>query len=441
MRKMKATAVLTTAALMALGASFTAMAANGWAREDGTWRYYDKYGDYVTEKWAKSGTEEYYLDEDGYLAINMLIEDGDNLYATNSAGKKIKNEWREFQDEDDDEFYWYWFQGTGKAKKDGFLTIGGEKYHFTDGKMDTGWINDNGDIYYLSEDEATLGAVKTGWVYINDVDEDDQDILAEEEGWYYFGNTGKMLANQEKKINGEYYVFDENGLMLDNWVAFTTGGTATESNASAAETIYKYYKDGDGDRVDGWKYLDEMTEDEGRATEEGWYYFKNGVPYSATINTTPIAEGYGVAKIDGKIYCFDENGLMVTGRVDADNGTYFYFDEDLSDGSMKYGKVQIENSDDFEDGTYYFDDKGALGVKGASKTGVIKDYLYDNGALVTADEDMKYARVEVDGLVYMVNESGKIKKSGTVKDGDDVKWSITKDEVNGGYIVEVVVED
>ena len=39
-----------------------------------------------------------------------------------------------------------------------------------------------------------------------------------------------MVTNEEKKINNAYYVFDENGLMLDNWVEFTEGSTATSSD-------------------------------------------------------------------------------------------------------------------------------------------------------------------------------------------------------------------
>ena len=52
MRKQtKLVAVLSTAALLAIGASMTSFAAQGWAEEDGTWGYYDKNGDKVTESW------------------------------------------------------------------------------------------------------------------------------------------------------------------------------------------------------------------------------------------------------------------------------------------------------------------------------------------------------------------------------------------------------
>jgi len=56
MRKQtKLVAVLSTAALLALGASMSSFAATGWAEENSTWVYYDKDGYQVTDTWKKSG--------------------------------------------------------------------------------------------------------------------------------------------------------------------------------------------------------------------------------------------------------------------------------------------------------------------------------------------------------------------------------------------------
>ncbi|WP_330666825.1 hypothetical protein [Enterocloster asparagiformis] len=50
MRKQtKLVAVLSTAALLAIGASMTSFAAQGWAAEDGTWVYYNRDGEMATE--------------------------------------------------------------------------------------------------------------------------------------------------------------------------------------------------------------------------------------------------------------------------------------------------------------------------------------------------------------------------------------------------------
>ena len=430
--------VLSTTALLSLGAAFTSMAATGWAKENNIWRYYNKDGSYATNEWKKSGDQWFYLDENGKMVTNQLIEDGGNYYGVDANGAMITNSWSELVDEDDDnESHWYYFQGTGKAKESGFLTIDGKRYHFTDSKMDEGWLQVDDDTYLLNKyHNGTFGAVSTGWQYVEDFDNDD-DTSADEEGWYYFGTNGKMVTDEEKKINGKYYVFDDKGLMLDHWVEFTKGSTATSSDAAPA-SIYKYYKTSDGDRQDGWVYLDDMNaDDDGKETEEGWYYFKKGIPYTSEYKTTEIADGYGVARINGKIYCFNEDGKMVTGKVEASDGTYFYFDEDENNGSMKYGKVKIKDAEDLDDGTYYFNKNGSLGTKGASYTGVYKGYLYNNGEIVEAEDGMKYEKVTVDGKDYMVNESGKVVTSGTVKDDNDVKWSVSKD-ANGDYVIKQV---
>jgi len=424
----KILALLSTTALLSLGSIVTVFASTGWQKENNTWKYYDKDGYAVTDTWKKDGNEWFFLNEYGNMAVDTLVEDGDAYYYVDASGCMVKNAWRLAEDEEGD-YYWYYFQSSGKAKDDGFLIINNEKYHFTDYKMDSGWIQDGDKTYYLNNDEndASYGSVKSGWVYVDDFDDDD-DVSADEEGWYYFQSSGKLITNDEKKINGHYYVFDDNGLMLDNWVEFTN---STATNSDAESSLYKYYNTSNGDRAEGWLYLDDMSSDEGRETEEGWYYFKKGIAYAPGYKTTSIADGYAVAKISGKIYCFDETGKMVTGKVNGDSDTYYYFDED---GVMKYGKVKITDSDDLDDGTYYFVDKGSLGEKGQSGTGVIKGYLYDNGELVTAEDGMKYEKVTVDGKDYLVNESGKVKTSGTVKDDNGVKWTVTKDS-GGNYII------
>ncbi|MEG2297712.1 MAG: glucan-binding protein, partial [Clostridium sp.] len=64
MRKQtKLVAVLSAAALLAIGASMTSFAA-GWQKsDDGTWQYYDKDDEMVTGEWKKDGAKWFYLDD------------------------------------------------------------------------------------------------------------------------------------------------------------------------------------------------------------------------------------------------------------------------------------------------------------------------------------------------------------------------------------------
>ena len=190
-KQTKLVAVLSTAALLAIGASMTSFAATGWAEEDGTWVYYDRNGDKVTDKWAKSGNNWYYLDNNGEMAIDTLIEDGDNYYYVDVNGVMAANQWvaidnEDAGDDDEPEHYWYYFQANGKALKNGdnnkvaLKTVNGKKYAFDDeGKMLYGWVKSDdasriddtdgdafkdGDYYFGGEDD---GAMTTGWVLMD----------------------------------------------------------------------------------------------------------------------------------------------------------------------------------------------------------------------------------------------------------------------------------
>ena len=65
------------AALLAIGASMTSFAAQGWQEENGTWVYYDKDGYQVSDQWQKSGNNWFYLNSDGEMTTDAIVEDDD----------------------------------------------------------------------------------------------------------------------------------------------------------------------------------------------------------------------------------------------------------------------------------------------------------------------------------------------------------------------------
>ena len=121
MRKQtKLVAVLSTAALLAIGASMTSFAATGWQEEDGTWVYYNRDEERATEEWKKSGDNWFWLDDNGEMAVDQLIEDDDDYYYVNEAGAMVSNQWVAIEnedagEEDEPDAYWYYFQANGKA--------------------------------------------------------------------------------------------------------------------------------------------------------------------------------------------------------------------------------------------------------------------------------------------------------------------------------------
>ena len=91
MRKQtKLVAVLSAAALLALGASMTSFAA-GWEKDEaGIWHYYDADDELVTGEWKKDGGKWFYLDDDGDMATDAWIDDE---YYVGEDGAMLVNEW------------------------------------------------------------------------------------------------------------------------------------------------------------------------------------------------------------------------------------------------------------------------------------------------------------------------------------------------------------
>ena len=104
-KQIKIAAVVSAAALLALGASITSFAgAKGtWVMEDGEWYCYDKNGDVYENTFCNSTDgKEYYVGDGGALVYSSWVEYDGSMYYVNSAGRKVTNEWRLLTPYDDD---------------------------------------------------------------------------------------------------------------------------------------------------------------------------------------------------------------------------------------------------------------------------------------------------------------------------------------------------
>ena len=224
MRKQtKIAAIVSAAALLAIGASMTSFAATGWQEEDGAWVYYNKNGEQVTDQWEKSGANWFYLGEDGVMVTDALIEYNDQYYYVDSNGAMVTDRWiaidnEDAGDEDEPDVHWYYFQSNGKALRKGDshehifkkTLPGGKTYAFdSEGRMLYGWVRysdgerQTGDTawkeaeYYFGDEND--GAMTVGWreIALTDVAdaEDDQpgDSFWDEDQvrWFYFKSSGK----------------------------------------------------------------------------------------------------------------------------------------------------------------------------------------------------------------------------------------------------------
>lgn len=441
--KKKGFKVLAAAAMLTMGMTISAWAAEGWAMENNSWVYLDQSGSKVRDEWKKGADNLWrYLNSKGEMAISTWADDE---YYVDANGIMASNQWVWTRSADgyDSEQHWYYFGSSGKMVKDGWKKIDGLSYLFdSDGVMQTGWSED--ELYYLGDD----GAMKTGWRYIEPptygdddwYDDYDGEISADGKYWFYFASNGKKYCPQTSsssgddyrisKINGQYYCFDEYGIMQTGWVYLE--GDPDSAPADSIEN-WRYFAGADisgatlGASIQGWLSLAPPERLQDNMDEPiVWYFFnKDGSP--------EVGPEYGTAsttdftRINGKNYLFDPKGNPVSGLHKVEIGstgeyTSYYFDDD-SKTAIK-GKETIEEGDGTKS-TFYFNE-GSYAGRGV--TGVKDNYLYYMGKCQEADSDVRYALVSIpdgDGgyKTYVVNSSGRITKNKSVKDGDGVKYT------------------
>ena len=482
-KQTKLVAVLSTAALLAIGASMTSFAATGWAEEDGTWAYYNRDGERATDSWKKSGNNWYYLDSDGEMAIDQLIEDGDNYYYVDINGVMASNQWVAIENEDageDDEpeHYWYYFQANGKALTNGdndkvsLKTINGKKYAFDDeGKMLYGWVDDasaerldntdgdgfkDADYYFGGEDD---GAMTTGWLQIDitydEAINDDYKYTAaafnddeDQTRWFYFKSNGKMIKSDEgdrtkdKTINGKKYAFDQYGAMVAEWsldsddekdASDNVGHYAASTNQTVASVSEAWQGKGNYAQYSkAWKYFNSV--EDGARVSKGWFkvvpaeYLNEG-KYDDDEDFWYYADGSGnlyageFKTIKGKKYAFRNDGRMLTGLK-------FILEDDDNDNLTVYADDDTPNFDNEED---FLDNAVAFYEPGGYKC-----YYFgggDDGAMRT-----NKTTVEIDGENhnFYFEKSGSKKGAGVTGEKDDKLYQsgmLLKADSDDKYVV------
>ena len=346
MRKQtKIAALISAAAVLSVGGAMTAFAATGWQQENGTWVYYNRNEEKVTEQWQKSGDYWYYLDDNGEMAVDSLIDDNDDTYYVDVNGVMVTNRWvavdnENAGDENEPNQWWYYFGANGKAYKRNdsasgdvsLKTINGKKYTFnTDGKMQYGWVKDGETQYddnawqdsqYYFGDEND-GAMAEGWKEIAIRDDQATDAQPgdnywdeDQTRWFYFKASGKKEKDQTgKTINGRKYGFDEYGRMNAGWVT-----QATTSNTSV--------KDGGKQGIATYSnsFMNYSTPEDGARYTKGWFkvtpgYYLQKDKYEDGTDYWYYSDGNGklvtnqIKTINGKKYAFDNYGRMISGFV------------------------------------------------------------------------------------------------------------------------------
>ena len=413
MRKQtKIAAIVSAAALLAIGASMTSFAATGWQEEDGTWVYYNRAGEKVANSWEYSGDNRFYLDDAGNMATDSLIEDNDDYYYVDANGAMVRNRWVAIDNESAGEdnqpdVWWYYFQANGKAYKNSHASgtifkrvINGKTYCFDeDGKMQYGWVKKDDGVtdyddnayqeaeYYFGDEND--GAMSIGWreIALSDVadaeDEQPGDSYwdSDQVRWFYFKASGaKQTSSTNKTINGRKYGFDQYGRMIADWHNNSLGAATYQnasrrgsSNNATATATAAYAKD----------FMYFSSPEDGARFTKGWFkvvpgYYLNYADYDNGTDRWYYADGNGnlyagqIKTIKGKKYAFDLKGGMIYGlallRTDGNTIYEYADDENKYDSQDKFMETARSMSSDW--GFYYFSDNEDK--DGSMKTGTQK---------------------------------------------------------------------
>ena len=243
---------------------YGAMVKNTWkavAMEDNAddvnaeywWYYFGSDGkaytsedDLTTSEIKTINGQKYAFDSEGHMLYGWInkdnVEQQDNDDEAWKTSQYFFNGWNDghmqtgwlqltVEDDNETKTYWFNFKNDGKKRANARKKINGSYYHFADdGHMITGWgtatatVKDSsatsGELSYVNGDGAER---KNKWVWaVPDEDSVETDLKNDydddEYSWWYFNNSGKLVTNQIKKINGKKYAFDNAGRMIKGFV-------------------------------------------------------------------------------------------------------------------------------------------------------------------------------------------------------------------------------
>lgn len=247
--------------------------------------------------------------------------------------------------------------------------INGRTYAFDgDGIMLSGWdvykhnpgLVPDKTVYFSGEDDGHQ--VKKGWVYA--VPTDDLDCKAygdDEEKYMYFNASGEIVRDQEKKINGKYYMFNRAGIMKTGLVIWAPDGVLENKGATLGNVEYRYINTLDLD----WATGEELS--------------KKGIMRYG--DKTGVGAEYFWVNVDGEaMYGANSDPATLPGNLtQGDPVKLRYYG---SDGARKTGQNAIEFSDDIY--TFYSSSGGDKG------SGIFSKKYYSLGIQLKANQDIRY---------------------------------------------------
>ena len=282
---------------------------------------------------------------------------------------------------------------------DVFVTRGGKTYFYSNGEMQIGYREINGDIYFFDSN----GVMQKGWVYFKSYPDGYWQYFnsngAAANGWkkrngnwYYLIRGTMAVYNEVKNIDGKIYGFNSEGVMLTGWQKFSGKWYFFKSNGAAEKGWKKwkgkwYFMDRSSavmftglKTIDGRKYAFNSSGamlTGWRQYSGKWYFFKsngaaekgwkkwNGKWYFMDRSSAVMVTG--VKTIDGKIYGFNSSGAMLYGWQKFSGKWYFF----KSNGAAEKGWKKWK-------GSWYFLDRSTAVMATGTKTIDGKTYRFNS---------------------------------------------------------------
>jgi glucan-binding YG repeat protein len=378
---------------------------NGWQKINGKWYYFDLWDSTLC------------FQSDAAVGCSIHAVDGE-LYYFNMGGGLVQGEsgWRKIRQSTNYGSYcdrWCYLQKSGTVMT-GWHEVDGRTYYFEeetgllypDENSNREWqdyipssVNDR--VYIFRKDSSLLtgkagwvecmsreqvgcdyyqtvyfgctidnnGAVQPGWIRIRtsvmgDSDEGYMYLESSYEpatGWklikgkkYYFDEDGIMVCNRAEKINGTYFLFDCDGVLVEGKTGFYKAAVKKWDAWEGIKTSYEWYYFSDkGELLTGWQ------KDNGK-----WYWFDNVTEsyYKERYGRMTGLNG-GLCETDDGVYYFEKGGALVQGKKGWQklaDGSWFYLN---SDGSVCTGITEIDGK------AYYFYSSGILHTAGTATIG------------------------------------------------------------------------
>ena len=146
------------------------------------------------------------------------------------------------------------------------------------GEVQTGWVQDNGSWYYLSEltgEQKGIGLMQKGFLEVSGK-------------WYYFDESGAMKENQWLQTKDGWYYADKSGaLKVDEWFQVGTKWYVASGKGTILTNVFITYQD----EVYHFNASGEMSENEWFEVNGGWFYASKS---GAILRNTTTPDGYYV---------------------------------------------------------------------------------------------------------------------------------------------------